>query len=244
KHLGQNFLKDKNILRKEANLLKPKGKTVLEIGPGDGRLTEQLILTGAKKIFIVEKDPRMVELLRQKFAGLPVEIIETDFLELNPFKINSIIGNIPYYISSPILFKLKDFDFQLAILMVQDEFAKKLLTPPNTSKYGHLSAFSKIFYEINYIQKVPAHLFTPKPKVDSAIISIRKRPNKYPKSLETILRVLFQHKNKTLRNTLLSAGFKKPFPYELENFLKSRPRALYPEEIIKISKILEKINKK
>ncbi len=242
KSLGQHFLKDKNILAKEARLLDVKGKTVLEIGPGDGRLTEQLLLEGAKKIIAVEKDSRLSALLEQKLRGKPVQVINGDFLELEPqkFKIDRIAGNIPYYISGPILFKLKEYEFETAVLMVQEEFARKMVAKPGSSTYSRLSVTSQLFYEIKYVQKVPARLFTPAPKVDSAIIILKKTHRQMSPKAEEIIRALFQHKNKTVRNALFDASFGKADVEKLSGFLKLRPRELGLALIVEICEKLER----
>lgn len=241
KRLGQYFLKDRNILAKEARLLAPKGKVVLEIGPGDGRLTEQLLLAGAKEVMAVEKDKEMARFLIKRFEGKPVRVINADFLEINEAtigKIDKITGNIPYYISSPIIFKLKEYEFEDAVLMVQDEFAKKMVAKPKTPKYGRLSVTSKLFYEVKYISKVSKTLFIPQPKVDSAIIMLKKTKVSAGENLEQVILALFQHKNKTIRNALLNAGFEKKCIDGLGKILKKRPRELGIEEISWIAKEL------
>lgn len=235
KHLGQNFLRDKNILAKEARLIKPDGRVVLEIGAGDGRLTEQLLLAGAKLVIAVEKDPGMAEILAQRFAGKPVRVLNADFLELDEAttgKVDKIAGNIPYYISSPIIFKLREFGFASAVLMVQDEFAKRMVAKPGSDEYGRLSVTSSLFYEVRYVQKVPRSLFIPVPKVDSAIIMLRKKDAKPDAHLERVILALFQHKNRTVRNALVSAGFPMEEVKKLGELLKKRPREL-PIEAIK-----------
>jgi 16S rRNA (adenine1518-N6/adenine1519-N6)-dimethyltransferase len=240
KSLGQHFLKDKNILAKEARLLAVRGKAVLEIGPGDGRLTEQLLLAGAKKVIAVEKDTRLVGALKERFAGCPVEILNADFLEINPqeFNIEKIAGNIPYYISSQIVFRLKEFDFEDAVIMVQDEFAKKMVAAPKSPGYGRLSVTSQLSYELKYAQKVPRHLFMPPPRVDSAIILLKKSPNRMGTREEDIIRALFSHKNKTVRNALLDAGFHKESLDKLGNLLVLRPRELELPLILEICRKL------
>lgn len=239
KRLGQHFLRDKNLLAKEARLLGVKGKIVLEIGPGDGALTEQLLLAGPKKLLAVEKDPRMATILREKFAGKPIEIVEYDFLELEPIKIDKIAGNIPYYISSQIIFRLKDFEFEDALLMVQDEFARKMVAKSGANNYGRLSVTSQLFYDVKYIQRVDAAMFFPRPKVNSAIILLKKRPISLNQDAENIIRALFQHKNKTVQNALLDAGFGKTAISCLSNFLVRRPRTLSTGEILEVIKLLK-----
>ncbi|MFA5076951.1 MAG: 16S rRNA (adenine(1518)-N(6)/adenine(1519)-N(6))-dimethyltransferase RsmA [Candidatus Micrarchaeia archaeon] len=245
KSLGQHFLRDTNMLAKEARLLGPQGKTVLEIGPGDGRLTEQLLTAGAKQVIAVEKDFSLVKVLEGKFKGRPVHIIHADFLEISPAKlgkIHKIIGNIPYYISSPILFKLREFEFENALLMVQEEFARKMVAQPGTSGYGRLSVTSQLFYSVKYVQKVRRSLFFPAPKVDSAIILLEKKQVQGTEALEGTIRSIFQHKNRTVRNALLSSGFEKEGLEILGDALKKRPRELTLDEIKQISeKIAGKI---
>lgn len=236
KSLGQNFLNDKNILAKEASLLNPKNKIVLEIGAGDGRLTEQIFLLNPKKLFAVEKDARMTEFLKKKFTK--IQILHCDFLKIKPFKIDKIIGNIPYYISSSIIFKLKEFEFEDALLMVQDEFAKKMVANANESNYGRLSVTSQLFYEVKYIQKIPASLFIPKPKVNSAIIMLKKKNLNITPQIEDIIRALFQHKNKTIRNALLDAGFEKKDLEKLGTLQNLRPRTLSPNKILEICQLI------
>lgn len=239
KSMGQHFLNDKNILAKEVRLLNVKDKIVLEIGAGDGRLTEQLLLAGAKKVIAVEKDKKLGAILQNNFAGKNVEIIIKDFLEIRPdFIFEKIIGNIPYYISSQILFKLKEFDFKDALLMVQDEFAKKMVAKPNDKNYGRLSVTSQLFYKIKYVQKIPSSVFIPIPRVNSAIILLKKKNVKITKNTENIIRVLFQHKNKTVRNALLDGCFEKEMIQSLGKLLKMRPRQLEQKKILEIAELL------
>lgn len=240
KSLGQHFLNDKNILAKQANLLNPKGKVVLEIGSGDGRLTEQLFLAGAKKIIAIEKDKKLCNLLKTKFKK-NIKIINEDFLKIKPFKVEKIIGNVPYYISSPILFRLKEFDFKNGVLMLQDEFVKKMFAKPGSKNYGRLTLTSNLFYNIKYIQKVNACSFIPKPKVNSAIILITKKNRKIGKNTESIINTLFQHKNKKIKNAFLDGGFEYEKIKVLEEFLNKRPKELELKTILKICKKLEKI---
>ena len=241
KSLGQHFLHDTNMLAKEARLLEPQGKTVLEIGPGDGRLTEQLLLAGASRIIAVEKDSYLVRILEDKFRNRPVHVLHADFLEISPArlgKIDKIAGNIPYYISSPIIFKLKEFDFENALLMVQEEFARKMVAQPGTSAYGRLSVTSQLFYYVKYVQKVRRSLFFPAPKVDSAIILLEKKQVRGTEALEGTIRSIFQHKNRTVRNALLSSGFENEGLEILGDALKKRPRELTLDEIKQISETI------
>lgn len=207
KSLGQCFLEDKNILALEAKLANPTNKIVLEIGAGDGRLTEALIGQKPKKIIAVEKDPRFASILRDKFAGRGVvEVVERDFLEFEfPDDVDVVVGNIPYYISSDIIFALAPLKFERAILMVQKEFAQKMAAKPKDRNYGRLSVTSQLAFTIKLERTVLRHLFKPMPKVDSAIIIITPTGTRLTQFQENVIRWLFQHKNKTVRNALLDS---------------------------------------
>jgi 16S rRNA (adenine1518-N6/adenine1519-N6)-dimethyltransferase len=241
KQLGQCFLEDKNILALEAKLADPKGKTVLEIGGGDGRLTQAVLALNPEKMIVIEKDPGFADILRAKFLDKPVEIVEADFLELEPLKVDVIVGNIPYYISSDIVFRLKHFNFDHAILMVQKEFAEKMAAKPKEKNYGRLSVTSQLSFEIEPIRIVLRHLFRPVPKVDSMIIKLRKKDFHPTPFQENIIRYIFQHKNKTVRNALLdSKMFEKNELEILGDFGRRRGKTLSKEECIEIAGLLVK----
>jgi len=236
KSLGQNFLNDQNILRKEVAIAEVTGKTVLEIGPGDGRLTEKILDANPEKLIAVEKDHELAKMLKEKFKGDErVEIIEADFLEFEPEtgnkakKYDVIIGNIPYYISSQIIFRLKDFAFGRAVMIIQKEFAEKMIAKPNDSNYGRLSVTAQLAFTVQLIQKVPKHLFTPAPKVDSAMIMLRKNMVTTEKD-EEIIRILFQHKNQSVKKALGHEGKVAP-----EKFAGRRVRTLTKEECLEIA---------
>lgn len=229
KRLGQHLLSDKNILKKEAEIAGVRGRVVLEIGAGDGRLTEQLLEAGAAKVYAVEKDRQFAEILREKFrSDRRAVIIETDFLGMQvPNDVTVVIGNIPYYISSDIIFRLKDEKIERAVLMVQKEFAEKMVAKPGSSNYGRLSVTSQIFFDVEIVLRVPAHLFVPKPKVDSALIVLKPTGVKLMEYEENLIRKLFQHKNKKIRNILQNADLK---------WAKRRPRELSPREVLQLIK--------
>ena len=239
KSLGQCFLEDRNILRLEAELAKVEGKAVLEIGAGDGRLTEAILAKKPKKIIAVELDPGFATLLREKFAGKPVEIIEADVMEAELPAFEVALGNIPYYISSGIIFKLAPLQFERAILMVQKEFAQKMAAKPGDSDYGRLSVTSQMCFTVKYERMVPRHLFRPMPKVDSAIIILTPTGRALTQLEENVIRWLFQHKNRTVRNALTSSKmFDDAELAKLGAFLKRRPRTLGGEECLEIARLL------
>ncbi|NYZ73712.1 ribosomal RNA small subunit methyltransferase A, partial [Candidatus Micrarchaeota archaeon] len=238
KSLGQCFLEDKNILALEAKLANPNNKSVLEIGAGDGRLTEALLALSPKKIIAVEKDPRFAAILKEKFANeKTIEVIERDFLELEfPDDVDVVVGNIPYYISSDIVFALAPLKFERAVLMVQKEFARKMIAKPKDSNYGRLSVTSQLAFNIRLERTVLRHLFKPTPKVDSAIIVLAPTGTKLTQFQENVIRWLFQHKNKTVRNALLdSKMFGKDDLEPLGPFAKRRAKSLSKEECLEIA---------
>lgn len=240
KSLGQCFLEDKNILKLEARLAKVKGKKVLEIGAGDGRLTAMLLENKPKKIIAVEKDPKFASILKERFSGKKIEIVEGDFLEIDIPDVDVIIGNIPYYISSDIVFRLNNCKFKHAVLMVQKEFAEKMVAKPGSKNYGRLSVTSQLHFDVTLERKVLRHLFKPMPKVDSAIILLKPKKISLNQFQENIIRYLFQHKNKTVRNALLdSKMFEKQELEPLGNLAKRRAKTLSKEECLEIARLLQ-----
>jgi len=241
KSLGQCFLEDRNILRLEAKLADPEGRTVLEIGAGDGRLTEALLELNPKKIIAIEKDTRFAASLRERFAGQPVEIIESDFLEFEPppSGFDVVVGNIPYYISSDIVFRLAPMRFDRAVLMVQKEFARKMAAKPGDDNYGRLSVTAQLAFSIKLERVVLRHLFRPVPKVDSAIIVLRPTGVRLTQFQENVIRWLFSHKNKTVRNALLdSKEFDDGEIAKLGDIAKRRVKTLTKEDVLGIARVL------
>ncbi|MEW6748819.1 MAG: 16S rRNA (adenine(1518)-N(6)/adenine(1519)-N(6))-dimethyltransferase RsmA [Candidatus Micrarchaeota archaeon] len=244
KSLGQHFLKDQNILAIEAELADPEGKIVLEVGPGDGRLTDAVLAKNPAKLIAIEKDPRFAQMLREKYSGSrKIEIIEGDFLEVPlPESVDVVVGNIPYYISSGIVFHLRYIRFGRGVLMVQKEFAEKMVAKPGERNYGRLSVTSQLAFDIKFERKVLRHLFRPPPEVDSAIIVIRPTGFRASQLQENIIRWLFQHRNKTVRNALLdSKMFKDEDLAAISHYLKRRARELSKEECLDIAKRLENV---
>jgi 16S rRNA (adenine1518-N6/adenine1519-N6)-dimethyltransferase len=239
KSLGQCFLEDRNILRLEAALAKPEGKTVLEIGAGDGRLTDALLDLKPKKVIAVELDHGLASLLREKFAGRPVDVLEADAMEVELPAVDVVVGNIPYYISSGIIFRLTGVKFGHAVLMVQKEFAEKMAAKPGDGNYGRLSVTAQLHYGVKVERKVLRHLFRPVPKVDSAIVVLKPTGASLSPVEENVIRSLFQHKNKTVRNALLDSKlFSDGEIARLGAFAKRRARTLSKEECLEIARLL------
>ena len=207
KSRSQHFLKDPELLRYEAEKLKVKGENVLEIGAGDGRLSEQVLAQNPARLVLVELDPRFAESLRKRFAQEPrVEVKEGDFLELgDPWRAPLIIGNIPYQITSPILVKLCEWMPKRALLCVQKEVAQRICSSSGTSEYGRLSVMVQAHFKAEFLGEVSRSLFDPPPRVDSAFVLLTK--NKGAKALpphfEIVTAALFSHRLQTLQQALV-----------------------------------------
>lgn len=204
---GQHFLVDRRCLEQIADFTELRGKTVLEIGAGTGNLTE-FLSKKASKVTAVEIDPELIRILRKRFLPLPkksnITIIEADALEFDfsPFKF--IFGNLPYCISTPLLFKIIDSNFQQAVLCLQKEVAQRLVASPGSSDYSKLSVMAQSKCDIKLIKVVSRDCFRPVPGVDSALVGLKKR-KKYELD-ENLVSCLFQHKNQSVKNALVHSS--------------------------------------
>ena len=230
KSLGQNFLTDKNILEKVVSGAElTRDDHVVEIGAGAGALT--VMLAGsAGRVTAVEIDEKLIPLLREVTEGLPnVEIVHGDFLKLRDFTGKSssgvgesykIVGNLPYYITTPIIAGLLEPGADgarpeppaLAVFMVQKEVAERLLSPPGKKAYGAISVLVQYYTEGEMLFPVSREVFAPRPNVDSAVIRLRPR-DLSGDDADTVARMFrlvragFDMRRKTLRNSLTAPGF-------------------------------------
>jgi 16S rRNA (adenine1518-N6/adenine1519-N6)-dimethyltransferase len=175
KKYGQNFLIDKNILKKICSLIPNKKLNILEIGPGDGRLTEHILYFEPKALTLIEIDKELIPLLNQRFKeNQKVNIINENILNFPLLdNLNLIISNLPYNISSQVLDKIcrmEHLPLNL-ILMFQKEFAERLLN----KKLNSLNSLVNCFYEINANFNVSKNCFRPIPKIDSTVLSFKKK---------------------------------------------------------------------
>ena len=213
--LGQNFITDKNLLNA---IVSDAGVTeddyVLEIGAGAGTLTEA-IANKAKKVIAVEIDKKLVPHLEQKFAGSNVTIVEGDVLKLSKEQLESylpkpfrIVANLPYYITTPILFKFIEggFNVKNITVMVQKELALRLAAKPSTKDYGGITVVLDYRGDVEYKRTVPRTVFNPRPNVDSAIIQFTPKADKYDVKdnafTDRVIKSAFAMRRKTLVNNL------------------------------------------
>jgi 16S rRNA (adenine1518-N6/adenine1519-N6)-dimethyltransferase len=208
KQYGQNFIIDPSTVKKIAELSEAQGKSVIEVGPGLGALTEQLSLI-AKEVTAFEIDQDVLSHLHQLFEDTNVRIVHQDFLKVtnNDFKATHLVGNLPYYITTPILFHvLEDLEqIEMMTIMVQKEVADRFSAKVNTKDYNALSIILNTLCEVKLAMKVSPHVFVPKPNVDSAVVTLKRRPNVSAQALEDYFRFVkkaFTQRRKTLTNNL------------------------------------------
>ena len=210
KSLGQNFLIDKNIIEKITNIINIENRTILEVGPGTGKLTFSILNQKPKKFFVVEKDNELALQLKNNFKD-QITIFNEDILKFDEKSISkekiSVFGNLPYNISTEILSKWiininNTFWFDHLILMFQKEVADRIIAKFNTSNYGRLSILSNWKLDVKKICDIKPGSFSPKPKIDSSLLVFKPKIKFHeisPKNLELITRVFFNHRRKMLK---------------------------------------------
>ena len=213
KSLGQHFLKDENIIKSIVDALQQEPfLQLLEVGPGAGALTKDLLLIEGIDLKAVELDGEKVEYLQKKYSRLKDKIIHQSFLDIEkpfegPF---TVIGNFPYNISTQILFKILDWkdDVPVVIGMFQKEVAQRAASAPGTKVYGVLSALLQPYYNIQYLFDVPATSFTPAPKVMSGVIKLTRKTTaldfKSERAYWVLVKTAFNQRRKTMRNSVKS----------------------------------------
>ncbi|MBN2731149.1 MAG: ribosomal RNA small subunit methyltransferase A [Balneolaceae bacterium] len=211
KSLGQHFLTDQNIIEKIADAIPvEEGHRVIEIGPGTGALTQEL-LERFNNVHAVELDQRAIEVLKEKYPNLPVHhqnVLEVDWEELSIGKERThVVGNLPYYITSQILFLLLEFRYLFAdaILMMQKEVAERLVAGIRTKDYGILSVQTQLMSSPEILFPVSRHCFSPPPNVESAMVKLTFDKGELACSdahLKTVVRTAFNQRRKKLSNAL------------------------------------------
>lgn len=213
KSLGQHFLKDGVIISKIIEALKQNSfSQLLEVGPGGGALTGELLKIENINFKAVELDEEKVHYLESTFPAIKGKIIHKSFLDIEPPFENqfTIIGNFPYNISTQILFKILDWndDVPVIIGMFQKEVALRVASLPGRKTFGVLSALIQPFYNIEYLFDVPAQSFNPPPKVESAVIRLTRKDEvlnvRSERSYKILVKTAFNQRRKTLRNAVKS----------------------------------------
>lgn len=247
KSLGQHFLKDGNMIRKIVDSI-PAGpdEKVIEIGPGSGALTDLLIERFAD-LSVIEIDRRMVEHLSRQYPGLNIveeDILKTDWNKLLPAgKSVHVVGNLPYYITSQILFALLEVRGRLktATLMMQKEVADRIVAEPRTKEYGILSVQCQLMSTPSILFDVPPQVFSPPPKVESSVIQFQFDKSKLTCSdanLKKVVRMAFNQRRKKLSNALKRLDADLP---ENEFNFNLRAEALEPKMYEKLTVRLEQL---
>tara|TARA_A100001015_G_C15009878_1_gene722500 strand:+ start:1502 stop:2296 length:795 start_codon:yes stop_codon:yes gene_type:complete len=254
KSLGQNFLKDNNIIKKILSLAEIKNRNIIEIGPGTGALTYEILLRKPKSLTVIEKDNILAAGLRKKFSkNKNIKIINSDVLKLNFNTINienyNIFGNLPYNISSQILIKILKVKkwpplFKNIIFMFQKELGEKIISKFPSKSYGRISILTN--YRLNILKKflVSANCFFPKPKVNSMIIHFQPKKlvsNKIKRidNLEHITRILFSNKRKMIKKNIQKILINEDLKKIKDLNFNYRPENISPELYYRITELYE-----
>jgi len=256
KSLGQNFLIDKNIIKKIVHIANITEKDhILEVGPGTGNLTQAILEKNPNKIYVIEKDNKLAETLKKNYENR-IEIINEDILKFSEHLICDekliVFGNLPYNISTQILAKwiIKTHKinwFKSLILMFQKEVADRIISQVNSKNYGRLSILSEWRLKIEKITDISPSCFLPKPKVQSTLLKLTPKKDYFifdnPENLEKITRIFFSQRRKKIKHSMkqLFKNFN-----EVSNKLKInsnlRPQNLSPSDYFLITKEYENLS--
>ncbi len=248
KSLGQHFLTDNNIARKIVDSLTFRDyNQVLEIGPGMGVLSVFLLELPDKEVRFVEIDRSSIDYLNAHLPGARDKIYDGDVMQINlaeffegPF---AVIGNFPYNISSQLFFKILENKGQVTevVCMLQKEVARRLASPPGSREYGILSVLLQGYYDIEYLFTVPPEVFNPPPKVQSAVIRLRRNGRQALPCNEVlfkkVVKTAFNQRRKVLRNSLRSMYHPDAM---LDEIFRKRPEQLGVEDFIRLTLLAEK----
>ena len=245
KSLGQHFLKDENIARKIVSSLEYElVGSVLEVGPGTGVLTKYLFGLG-DNINLIEIDKESCEYLAEQFPEKSGFIHNGDFLkdDITPFLVKpaAIIGNFPYNISSQIFFRILENRqvIDQVVCMIQKEVADRIRAPHGSKTYGILSVLLQAWYDIEFLFRVPPQVFHPPPRVQSAVIRLKRNQRTNLGCDESIfhrvVKAAFNHRRKTLRNSL-KAHFQ--LPEKPHDYFSLRPEQLSVNQFIELACML------
>ncbi len=246
KSFGQNFLRDATVHAQVASSLGAKaGDRIVELGAGLGSLTQHLAATGAD-VFAVERDRELVPILREEMAALTnVKIVEGNAKAMTYADFSApparlfVAGNIPYQLTSSIIFQL--FEQRLLLtgcaLLVQREVADRIVAPPGSKTYGLLSVLLGAVAEVRRVRVVSRGAFHPPPRVDSAVIAWRFFPSEADAHFVAVTKAAFQQRRKTLRNSLANFPEALAAAKSLGVDLQSRPETLAPAVFVQLSRL-------
>jgi len=221
KKLGQHFLVDGHVLQKILNAAAiGPSDVILEIGPGIGGLTQGL-LNCAGHVVAVELDKQLIPILKSQFAGENLTIVQGDILRINLPEIFTAyesmnikaVANLPYYITTPVIMYLLEsgLPFKSITVMIQKEVAQRMAAKPGTKDYGSLTLAVQYYADVTIAANVPVNCFMPRPAVDSTVVHLnvleKPRVDANKDAMFKIIHAAFNHRRKTLVNTLDSAGF-------------------------------------
>lgn len=249
KKFGQNFLNDNSIATQIVSFLSTeKTNNIIEVGPGMGILTKEILKIDNLNKKFIELDKECCDYLLNNFSEIEKDLINDDFLKFDIKKFNppvSIIGNFPYNISSQILFKIfenKEIIYEM-IGMFQYEVAERICSNKGTKKYGILSVLIQAFFSVELLIKIKPESFNPPPKVNSAVIRIKKVRDKIDCDeilFKQIVKSAFNQRRKTLRNSLKS--FKKIENIKEHSIFDKRAEELDVDDYIFLTNLLSNGN--
>lgn len=247
KSLGQHFLTDNNIARKIVDSLTFSNyNQVLEIGPGMGVLSNYLLNLPHREIRFIEIDRSSVDYLKEHLPAIMDKVYVGDVMRMNldGFFEGSfaVIGNFPYNISSQLFFKILESKSRVTevVCMLQKEVARRLASPPGSREYGILSVLLQAYYEIEYLFTVPPEVFNPPPKVQSAVIRLRRNMRQALPCNEDlfkkVVKTAFNQRRKVLRNSLRSMYHPEAM---MDEIFRSRPEQLGVDDFVKLTNLAE-----
>ncbi len=248
RRLGQHFLIDEKILDRMVRYGEvTRDDVVLDVGAGRGELTARLA-ERARKVIAVELDQELAEEARRRLKDYDnVELLVGDVLKLKPTGFNKVVSNPPYNISTRLLEWLIGEDAERMVLTLQREFASKLVAKPGSTKYLYISFLSNLLYEPSIVEFIPRNLFRPMPKVDSAIVLMKRRESvrKLDEDVKRFVKFLFTRRRQMLRRVLRDLAKEEKLAVDLtevlgDELMSRRVYQLTPSQLLSVSeKFLE-----
>jgi 16S rRNA (adenine1518-N6/adenine1519-N6)-dimethyltransferase len=208
---GINFLNDQKIAEKIVSVVSFSEKDVLEVGAGLGQLTR--FIRNYRSLTLIEREATFSERLRVSFPE--AKVINSDALKLEWPRFNVFVSNMPYSISSPLLEKLWNSDFEEGVVTIQKEVADRITASPRSRDYSRLSVMMQLKFNVERKFDIPPSKFTPPPKVYSTVLRLEKKGGVIPYGFDEFLKILFSQRRKKIRNIVRSEMFGEKRPEEL-----------------------------